>query len=65
MTPAERIARQKRTLRILIAVLALGGIAIAVVATRVPVALRLFLAATDLVAAGFFFVALRQAEGKK
>ena len=40
-------------------------LAIGVLATRLPLPLRLFLAATDLVAAGFFAIALRQASEKK
>ncbi len=65
MTAPEKIARQKRILKIMIAVLALGGLAIAALATRVPLPLRLFLAATDLVAAAFFTVAIHQASAKK
>jgi hypothetical protein len=65
MTASEKLARQKRNLKIMIAVLAIGGLAIAGLATRVPLPLRLFLAATDLVAAAFFTVAIQQASAKK
>ncbi len=65
MTPPEKLARQKRTLRWLIVVLAVGGILVAVLATKMPAPLRFFLAATDLVAAGFLWVALRQQSEKK
>lgn len=65
MTPAEKLARQKRTLRWLIVLLAVGGILIAVLATKMPGPLRLFLAATDLAAAGILWVAMRQASAKR
>jgi hypothetical protein len=65
MTPPEKIARQKRTLTILIVVLALGAIAMATLATRIPLPLRLLAAAVDLVAAAVLWVAMRQASAKK
>lgn len=65
MTPPEKIARQKRTLKILIVVLILGAIAIATLATRIPLPLRLLTAAVDLVAAGVLWVAMRQESAKK
>ena len=65
MTPAEKIARQKCTLAFLIAVLALGGVAIVTLATRVPLPLRLLSAAVDFVAAAVLWVALRQESAKK
>lgn len=65
MTPPEKIARQKRMLKILIAVLVLGAIAIATLATRIPLPLRLLAAAVDLVAAAVLWVAMRQESAKK
>ena len=65
MTPAEKIARQKRTLTILIVLLAVGAVLIATLATRIPLPLRLLLAAIDLVAAAVLWVAMRQASEKK
>ena len=65
MSPAEKLARQKRRLRWLIAVLAAGGILIAALAQKLPPPLRFFLAATDLAAAGFLWVALRQESQRK
>jgi hypothetical protein len=65
MTPAEKIARQKRTLTILIIVLAVGAVALATLATRIPLPLRLLAAAVDLVAAAVLWVAMRQASAKK
>ena len=65
MTPAEKTARQKRTLQILIVVLAVGAIALATLATRIPLPLRLLAAATDLVAAAVLWVAMRQESAKK
>ena len=65
MTPADKLARQKRTLRWLIVALAVGGILVAVLAKKMPPPLRFFLAATDLVAAGFLWVAMRQQSEKK
>jgi hypothetical protein len=65
MTSPEKIARQKRTLTILIIVLALGAITIATLATRIPLPLRLLAAAVDLVAAGVLYVAMRQEAAKK
>jgi hypothetical protein len=63
--PAEKIARQKRTLKILIALLAVGAVLIATLATRLPLPLRLLTAATDLVAAAFLWIAMRQASDLK
>jgi len=65
LTPAEKIARQKRTLTILIVLLAVGAVLIATLATRIPLPLRLLLAAIDLVAAAVLWVAMRQASEKK
>ncbi len=65
MTPPEKIARQKRTLKILIGVLAVGAIALATLATRIPLPLRLLGAAVDLVAAAVLWVAMRQESAKK
>lgn len=65
MTAPEKIAQQKRRLRWLIAALAVGGILIALLARKLPVPLRFFLAASDLAAAGFLWVALRQASQKR
>lgn len=65
MTPPDKIARQKKTLQILIGVLAVGAVLIATLATRVLLPLRLLVAATDLVAAAVLWVAMRQASGKK
>lgn len=65
MTPAENIARQKRTLTILIVVLAIGAVLIATLATRIPLPLRLLIAAVDFVAAAVLWVAMRQASQKK
>jgi hypothetical protein len=64
VTPPEKIARQKRTLTILIVLLAVGALVIATFATRVPLPLRLLIAATDLVAAAVLWLAMRQASGK-
>jgi hypothetical protein len=65
MTPPEKLARQKRTLKILIVVLAVGALAVAILATRIPLPLRLVAAATDLVAAAVLWVAMRQESAKK
>ena len=65
MTSAEKIARQKRTLSILIALLAVGAVGIALFAKRIPLPLRLLAAAVDLVAAGALWVAMRQESAKK
>ena len=65
MTPDEKIVRQKRTLTLLIVVLALGAVAIATLAARVPLPLRLLAAAVDLVAAAVLWVAMRQESAKK
>ena len=64
-TPAEKITRQKRTLTLLIIVLAVGGIAVAALATRIPLPLRLLGGAVDLIAAGALWVAMRQESAKK
>ncbi len=60
-----KIARQKRTLTILIVGLAVGAVLTATLATRIPPPLRLFVAATDLVAAAILWVAMRQQSEKK
>lgn len=65
MIPPEKIARQKRQLTILIVVLALGAVLIATLATRIPLPLRLLIAAVDFVAAAVLWVAMRQASEKK
>ncbi len=65
MTPAEKIARQKKTLTILIVLLAVGAVLIATLATRIPLPLRLLVAAADLVAAAVLWVAMRQASEKQ
>jgi hypothetical protein len=65
MTPPDKTARQKRTLTILIVVLAVGAVFIATLATRIPLPLRLLVAATDLVAAAVLWVAMRQASNEK
>jgi hypothetical protein len=65
MTPPEKIARQKRILKFLIVVLAVGALAVAVLATRIPLPVRLIAAATDLVAAAVLWVAMRQESAKK
>ncbi len=65
MTPAEKIARQKRTLTFLIVVLVAGAVAIATLATRIPLPLRLLAASVDLVAAAVLWVAMRQESAKK
>jgi hypothetical protein len=65
MTPAERTARQKRTLKLLIVVLAIGALCVATLAHRIPLPLRLLAAATDLVAAAVLWVAMRQESAKK
>jgi hypothetical protein len=65
MTPPDKTARQKRTLTILIVVLAVGAVFIATFATRIPLPLRLLVAATDLVAAAVLWVAMRQASEKE
>ncbi len=65
MSPEEKIAKQKRTLTILIGVLFVGAILIATLAKKVPAPLRFFLAATDFVAAAFLWVAMRQQSAKK
>ena len=65
MTPGEKLARQKRTLTFLIVVLAAGAVAIATLATRVTLPLRLLVAAADLVAAAVLWVAMRQESAKK
>ena len=65
MTPPEKIARQKRTLTILIVVLAVGAVLIATLATKIILPLRLLIASVDLVAAAVLWVAMRQASGEK
>lgn len=65
MTPAEKIVRQKRTLTLLIVVLVLGAVAIATLATRIPLPLRLLAAVVDLVAAAVLWVAMRQESARK
>lgn len=65
MTPPEKIARQKRTLTILIVLLAVGAVLIATLATRVPLPLRFLIAATDMVAAAVLWLAMRQASNRK
>ena len=65
MTPAEKIARQKKTLTFLIALLAIGAVLIAAFAKKIPLPLRLLVAAIDLVAAAVLGVAMRQASAKK
>ncbi|MSU24755.1 MAG: hypothetical protein EXS32_13150 [Opitutus sp.] len=65
VTPPEKIVRQKRTLTLLIGVLAVGAVLIVTLATKIPLPLRLFVAATDLVAAAVLWVAMRQASEKK
>ena len=65
MTPEEKIAKQKRTLTALIAVLFVGAILIAALAKKLPPPLRFFLAATDFVGAAFLWIAMRQQSAKK
>ena len=65
MTPAEKIARQKKTLTFLIVLLAVGAVLIAALAKKIPLPLRLLVAAIDLVAAAVLWVAMRQAAEKK
>lgn len=65
MTPEEKTARQKKTLTILIVALAAGAGFIATFATRIPLPLRLLVAATDLVGAAVLWVAMRQQSAKK
>ncbi len=65
MTPAEKISRQKRMLTLLIIVLVVGAIALATLATRIPLPLRLLAAAIDLIAAAVLWVAMRQESTKK
>mgnify|MGYP001552234359 CR=1 FL=1 len=65
MTPEEKIARQKRTLAILIVVLAVGAVLIATLARKIILPLRLLIAAVDFVAAAVLWVAMRQASEKK
>ena len=64
-TPAKTIARQKRTLTLLIVLLTIGGIAVATLATRIPLPLRLLGGAVDLTAAAVLWVAMRQESAKK
>ena len=59
MTPAEKLARSRRTLRVLIPVLALGGILLALLATKIPLVPRLLLASIDLIAAATLALVLR------
>ncbi len=59
--PADKNARPKRILKVLIVVLVIGAILLATIATKIPLPVRLLLAATDLIGAGVLWVAMRQA----
>lgn len=62
--PVDPNARPKRLLKALIVILIIGAILLAVVATKIPLPVRLLLAATDLIAAAVLWVAMRQASQK-
>lgn len=62
--PAPNPARQKLIAKIVIAVLVLGAILVATLATAIPLPLRLLAAATDLLAAAVLWLLLRQKLGR-
>jgi hypothetical protein len=65
MTTEDKDARPKQILKILIVVLVLGALLLSTLATKIPLPLRLLLAAIDLVAAAFLWLALRQGSQKE
>ncbi|ACB75286.1 hypothetical protein [Opitutus terrae] len=58
--PDSTLLRQRRVLQIAIVVLIVGAIAIAGFVPRIPLPVRLFVAATDLIAAAVLWLVLRQ-----
>lgn len=58
---ADPHARPKRILKVLIMFLIVGAVLLVTLATQIMLPVRLLLAATDLVAAGALWVAMRQA----
>lgn len=58
--PDPTLLRQRRVLQIAIVILIVGAIAIAGFVTRIPLPVRLFVAATDLIAAAVLWLVLRQ-----
>jgi len=65
MTPAGKPARQQHQLTVLLIVLVVGATLVATLAKKIPLPLRLLIAATDLVAAAFLWIAMRQQSAKK
>ncbi len=63
--PADKDARPKRILKILIVVLIIGAVLLATLATKIPLPVRLLIAATDLIGAAVLWVAMRQASQGK
>ena len=60
MNPEDKDARPKRILKVLIVVLVIGAVLLTLLATKIMLPLRLLLAAIDLAAAAFLWLALRQ-----
>ncbi len=61
MNTEDKAALPKRILKVLIVVLVLGAVLLTLLATKILLPLRLLLAAIDLAAAAFLWLALRQA----
>jgi len=63
--PDSTLARKRRLLFIVLVALLAGGAAILVLPPRVPLPMRLFVVAGDLVAAAMIGLILRQATGSR
>lgn len=65
MPTEDKDARPKKILKIMIVMIVLGSLLFATLATKIMLPLRLLIVATDLAAAAFLWLALRQSSQGK